>query len=118
LNPIAILNTQSPYANALAQESLDMAMAASSFDQAVWLFFMDDGVLQLVDGQNPKGIGRKAFTKGIAALPLYDIDRIYVCANSLKERGLDTPSFPTDITLVSPTELQQKLTECQHVVRF
>jgi sulfur relay (sulfurtransferase) DsrF/TusC family protein len=40
-----------------------VVLVAAAFDQDVSLSFIDDGVYQLVEGQNPEGIGMKNFSK-------------------------------------------------------
>ena len=49
---------------------------------------MDDGVYQIVEGQNTDGIGMKNFSKTFHALGDYDINKLYVSKESLEERGL------------------------------
>jgi len=49
---------------------------------------MDDGVYQLTNNQSTDDIGMKNFSKTYAALGDYDINQIYVCNDSLAERGL------------------------------
>ena len=46
------------------------------------------GVYQIVEGQNTDGIGMKNFSKTFHALGDYDINKLYVSAESLEERGL------------------------------
>jgi sulfur relay (sulfurtransferase) DsrF/TusC family protein len=41
-----------PYGTVYALESLEVVLIAAAFDQDVSLSFIDDGVYQLVEGQN------------------------------------------------------------------
>ncbi len=79
---------RAPYGQSLAREALDVALTAATFDQQVAMLFMGDGVLQLLKGQQPAAIAQKALDKQLAALPLYDIETIYVEAEALQQRGL------------------------------
>src|SRR5690606_11734711 len=95
-----------PYGQTLAREALDVALTAATFDQAVALLFLGDGVLQLVRDQQPAAIGQKALDKQLAALPLYDIDTLYVEAEALTLRGLSAcdlalPAAPLDATAIA-----------------
>lgn len=84
-----------PYGQSLAREALDVALTAATFDQPVAMLFMGDGVLQLVKSQQPAAIAQKALDKQLAALPLYDVETIYVEAEALQARGLT----PADLAL-------------------
>jgi len=82
------LNRKASYGTAYAIESLEVVLIAAAFEQDVSLAFIDDGVYQIVEGQNTDGIGMKNFSKTYHALGDYDINKLYVSAESLEERGL------------------------------
>jgi tRNA 2-thiouridine synthesizing protein C len=83
------LNRKSSYGTVYAIESLEVVLIAAAFDQDVSLAFIDDGVFQIVNGQNTDGIGMKNFSKTFHALGDYDINKLYVSKESLDERGLN-----------------------------
>lgn len=85
-----------PYGESYAREALDVALAAAAFDQPVAFLFLGDGIAQLLRAQDSVAIAEKSLEKQLAALPLYDIDTIYVDAAALRERGftLDDLSLP------------------------
>ncbi len=82
------INRKAPYGSVYALESLEVVLIGAAFEQNVKLVFMDDGVFQLTNKQNPDDIGMKNFSKTYAALGDYDISQIYVDQQSLEERGL------------------------------
>ena len=82
------LNRKASYGTVYALESLEVVLIAAAFEQDVSLAFMDDGVYQIVDGQNTDAIGMKNFSKAFHALGDYDINQLYVSEESLTERGL------------------------------
>jgi tRNA 2-thiouridine synthesizing protein C len=82
------LNRKASYGTVYALESLEVVLIAAAFDQDVSLTFMDDGVYQIVEGQNTDGIGMKNFSKTFHALGDYEINKMYVSKESLEERGL------------------------------
>ncbi|MEW8683672.1 MAG: DsrE family protein, partial [Candidatus Thiodiazotropha endolucinida] len=57
-------------------------------DQDVSLAFLDDGVYQLVKGQDTAGVDMKNFSPTYQALGDYDVTKLYVEKESLEERGL------------------------------
>ena len=82
------INRKAPYGTIYALEALEVVLIAGAFEQQVTLIFMDDGVYQLTQNQNPAGIGMKNFSKSFGALGDYDVDQIFVDYESLNLRGL------------------------------
>ena len=82
------INRKAPYGTIYALESLEVVLIGAAFEQDVSLAFIDDGVFQLVDGQNAAGIGMKNFAKTYRALGDYEVRKLYVERESLAERGL------------------------------
>lgn len=84
------LNRRSSFGTVYAIESLEVVLIAAAFEQDVSLAFIDDGVYQIVEGQNADGIGMKNFSKTFHALGDYEINKLYVSAESLEQRGLSS----------------------------
>jgi tRNA 2-thiouridine synthesizing protein C len=82
------INRKAPYGTIYAWESLEVVLIGAAFEQDVSLAFMDDGVYQLMKGQDTSAIGMKNFSPTYAALGDYEITKIYVEKESLEERGL------------------------------
>lgn len=115
---IAIINQSAPYGSSNGQESLDMALAMSNFAQDVSLFFIEDGVLQLLTSQHPGAIDNKAYHKTFSALEFYDIESIYVCKQSLTQRGLQVSQLCIPVTLMELEDLSSLLANQQHIMSF
>jgi len=82
------LNRKAPYGTIYAWESLEVVLIGAAFDQEVSLVFLDDGVFQLVKGQDTSGIGMKNFSPTYRTLGDYEVKNIYVDRDSLEARGL------------------------------
>ena len=82
------LNRRSPYGTIYSWESLEVVLIGAAFDQKVSLAFLDDGVFQIVKGQDTTGVDMKNFSPTYAALGDYDVNQLYVERESLEERGL------------------------------
>lgn len=78
-----------PYAGSHAVELLETAMVGAVFDLPVSLLLRADGVWAAVSNQQGAAAGQRTVGKVLSALPTYDIERIYVCAASARERGLE-----------------------------
>ena len=82
------LNRKAPYGTIYAWESLEVVLIGAAFDQEVRLLFVDDGVYQLVKGQDTTEIGMKNFSPTYRTLGDYEVKSIYVDRESLESRGL------------------------------
>jgi tRNA 2-thiouridine synthesizing protein C len=82
------VNRTAPHGTITAQESLEVVLIGAAFEQDIRLAFVDDGVFQLVKGQNTAAAGLKNFAAAYRALGDYDIRFLYVEAESLAARGL------------------------------
>lgn len=72
-----IINQNYPLEDYKAQETLDLALGLSTFEQEVSLLFIDKAILQLLKTQQPKLNYRKDFIATFKAFPIYDIKNVY-----------------------------------------
>jgi len=82
------INRKAPYGTIYALESLEVVLIGAAFEQDVSLAFIDDGVFQLMAGQDTAGSGMKNFSRTYKALGDYEVRKLYVERESLEERGL------------------------------
>ena len=85
---LLVIVRRAPYVGTLAYEALDAVLVAGVFEQDVTVVFMDDGVYQLLRGQNANAIGMRNVGRGLRALETYDVKQVYVDGESLTARGL------------------------------
>lgn len=93
---LTFISRRAPYGQSGAKAMLDMVLSAAVFDQQVNYVFMDDGVQQLRRGQEPSAIDAKNLSAAFSALPLYDVNNIFVDAESLQRRGLTQDQLVID----------------------
>lgn len=106
-----------PYGNSLAREALEAILAAGSFEQNVSVLFMDDGVLQLITGQQPDAIEQKNHESMLNALPMYDVERLYADTDALARYKLGD-SLRDGVTTVSNSDIQQLFQQHDHILSF
>lgn len=82
------INRKAPHGSIYALESLEVVLIGAAFEQDVSVAFIDDGVYQLMQGQDTTAIGVKNFSPTYRALGDYDVNKIYVEQESLELRGL------------------------------
>jgi tRNA 2-thiouridine synthesizing protein C len=106
-----VVNRKPPHGTIYALEALEIVLIASAFDQDVSVAFIDDGVYQLVKGQDTRAIETKNFSAAYRALPDHDVKTLYVERESLHARGLSTDDLLLPVELLSATELAQRMSE-------
>ncbi len=82
------VNRRAPHGTNYAQEGLEVALIGAAFEQDVSMAYIDDGVFQLLQGQDTSEIGTKNFSATFGALGDYEVTKIYVEKESLDRRGL------------------------------
>ena len=117
---LAFLFRTAPHGNAISLEGLDALLAATAFcdEEEIGVFFVDDGVLNLLDGQNPELLLQKDFIRTFKLLDLYDIEQRFVCADSLDQYNLQTEQFIISAEKIDRTSLIKKLSQIEKVFTF
>lgn len=113
-----LVNRKAPYGSIYALESLEVVLITAAFEQDVSVVFVDDGVYQLKKGMQTKGIATKNFSPTYRALEDYDIDKLYVEAESLAARGLTAEDLVTEVKVVDSRALASLMTEQDVVLSF
>ena len=116
MNSFLIISRAAPYGSAAAREALELALACALFDREVALLLLDDAVYQLLPDHSPGGIGQKNLGAIQQSLPLYDVEKIYVCQQSLESRGLTTETLALPVNTVDPQNLKGLLREYEAVI--
>ena len=112
------VNRKAPYGTVYALESLEVVLIAATFDQDVSLAFIDDGVFEIVKGQDTKGIGIKNHSKTYRALDGYDVEKLYVERESLQSRGLSEDDLLVDVQVLSSGEMATLMADQDVVLSF
>ena len=112
------VNRKPPYGTIYALESLEVVLIAATFDQDVSLVFVDDGVYELVKGQDTQGTGIKNHSKTYRALDGYDVEKLYVERESLEARGLGEDDLIVDVELLSSAAMAELMAEQDVILSF
>ena len=117
---LAFLFRTAPHGNAISREGLDALLAATAFcdEEEIGVFFIDDGVLNLLDGQNPELLLQKDFIRTFKLLDLYDIEQRFVCADSLDQYNVQTEQLIISAEEIDRTSLLNKLRQAEKVFTF
>lgn len=117
---LAFLFRTAPHGNTISREGLDALLAATAFcdEEEIGVFFIDDGVLNLLDGQNPELLLQKDFIRTFKLLDLYDIEQRFVCADSLDQYNLQTEQLIISAEKIDRTSMINKLNQAEKVFTF
>ena len=110
------VNRRAPYGTIYALECLEVVLIAAAFDQDVSMVFIDDGVYQLKKNQDTSGIGMKNFSNSYRALDDYDVEKIYVEEESLKNRGLTADDLIIPVEVVAASSLREIMAQQDVVI--
>ena len=120
------VNRKAPYGSIYALEALEMVLISAAFEQNAVIAFIDDGVYQIVKGQDAKAAGMKNFSPAFGVIEMEkedadedpDIDmvwRIVVERDSMEQRGLTAEDFSIAVEVLDSAELAD-LMNAQDVV--
>lgn len=119
--PLLFILRHSPYSSSLLSEGLDAILAALSYDQSVEVLIADDAVLSLLEDQNTEYTGQKNIAKVLSVLPIYGLERIWVCKDSVEKRCLSTDDIANHslpLMLVGYDAQKVVLNEAKHIFTF
>ncbi|MDD8058222.1 MULTISPECIES: sulfurtransferase complex subunit TusC [Shewanella] len=118
MKSLAIVFRHAPFGSTSGREGLDVAMLSASFEQQVSLIFTDEAVLHLLGGQTPEQAGAKDYLSALKALPLYDIETVLVCSDSLQQLGLNASELNIEAEVVGADMITKTLQAVDEVLVF
>lgn len=77
MKSIAFIFTHAPHGNIKGKEGLDMLLSCSLSFSKIGVFFMNDGVFQLMPDQNSNFILLNNYSNAFKILPLYGINNFF-----------------------------------------
>ncbi|MCU1717054.1 sulfurtransferase complex subunit TusC [Pseudomonas sp. 5P_3.1_Bac2] len=113
---LLIISRQAPWAGPSAREALDIALAGGAFDLPIALLFLDDGVLQLSNAQQPTSLQQKNLSANLQALPMFGVEQLYACQRSLAERGLTEQQWTMQVERLDDAQLSGLLDRFDQVI--
>lgn len=93
-------------------------LATSAYTENLAAFFMDDGVYQLIHQQQSAAILAKDHSAMFKLCELYDIENIYVSAESLAKRDITSDQLLMPVTVLTQEALHNQLLAYQIKLMF
>ena len=112
------VNRRAPYGSVYALESLEVVLIGAAFEQDVSMAFIDDGVYQLMKGQDTKDVDMKNFSPTYRALEMYDVEKLYVDKASMDERGLTPEDLIVPVEVLDTQQLADLMEEQEVILSF
>ncbi|HEX9183311.1 MAG TPA: sulfurtransferase complex subunit TusC [Burkholderiales bacterium] len=112
------VNRKAPHGTIYALEGLEVVLISAAFDQDVSLAFLDDGVYQLLKGQETKSLEVKNFSPTYRALEGYDVEKLYVERESLEARGIREEQLLVPVQVVSAKEMAELMEQQDVIIGF
>ncbi|WP_165312428.1 sulfurtransferase complex subunit TusC [Vibrio ziniensis] len=118
MKKVAFIFHTAPHGTSSAREGLDAILAASAYSEELAIFFVGEGVLQLLNGQDPSQVLSRDYISAFKLLDLYDIEQRYICEQSLQDWGLGASDLIIDGKIVSPQQIAQQWNEFDQLLTF
>lgn len=115
---LLVLFTRPPLTGLQAREGLDAALISSTFEQNTALAFIGEGVLQLLPDQQPDALQLKGIQAMLKALPLYDLDQVYVDQQALNHYGLTPEQLLLNTLTLDTAGLQALIGNSRNLLTF
>jgi tRNA 2-thiouridine synthesizing protein C len=112
------VNRKAPYGTIYALEGLEVVLISAAFSQDVSMAFLDDGVYELVKGQQTKAIEMKNFSPTYRALDGYDVEKLYVEKESLEVRGLSEENLIVPVQVLNAGQLGELMQQQDVIISF
>ncbi|SJL85203.1 sulfurtransferase complex subunit TusC [Vibrio palustris] len=118
MNRIAFVFHTPPHHTSAGREGLDAILAASAYSDDIGVFFIGEGVLQLMKHQAPEKILSRNYISAFKLLELYDIEQCYVCEDSLREWGMSGDDLIMDCQVLSRQALSESMNQFDSLLNF
>lgn len=118
IKKILYVNRRAPHGTVFALESLEVALIGAAFEQDVSILFEGDGVFELLKHQDTKSLGTKNFSPTFRALEMYDIEKLYVEADSLSNKGLSVDDLLVPVEVLNANAVRDLIVDQDVVLSF
>jgi len=119
MKKIAFVFSHAPHGTSFGREGLDAVLGVSLIIEKISLFFIGDGVLQILKSYKSENILARNYTSSFRILPIYGIKNFYCCKSSLIDRGLNFPNqFILKVNILSSYFFRLKLDDHDAIINF
>ncbi len=106
---IAVIFQTPPYGRSHGREGLDALLATGAFTEDIGVFFVGEGVYQLLKNQDPSNILCRNHSKTFGLLEMYDLTQVFVVEEDLQQRHLTIGDLIIPVNLISTDKFGQMI---------
>ena len=119
MEKIAFVFSHAPHGTSFGKEGLDAILGISAIIKKISLFFIGDGVLQILKHSKSENILARNYTSSFRILSIYDIKDFYCCKSSLIDRGLYPHNqFILKVNILNSYFFRIKLDDHDAIINF
>ncbi|QJC38242.1 sulfurtransferase complex subunit TusC [Enterobacteriaceae endosymbiont of Donacia marginata] len=121
MNKIAFIFSKSPYGNSVGKEGLDALISISSLTEDIALFFIGDGILQILKKQKTEKFLLKNYSISFGILKLCNINNYFICSKSLEILGIKNykkKHWILPVQIINPLMWQKKISNYNIILNF
>jgi len=113
---ILIQSTHLPYSTSYPIDAYEAALAASNLGLKVKFVFVDKAIHQLNAHQQARSIAHKSIAKKLMALPLFDIEDLFLLHQA--PQRVKHLVLQEEIKIITDAQFQNLCSQAQHVLVF
>ncbi|CAL4324977.1 Protein TusC [Buchnera aphidicola (Thelaxes suberi)] len=115
----AIIFSSAPYENNIGYEGLNIALVLASLEKKISLFFLEDGIFQILNHQNPNYINCHNSSLSFKIFKMYKLINFYISIESLQKRGLfSNNDFIVPVNIFNISKISEKIKKCNFILKF
>ncbi|CAL4325364.1 Protein TusC [Buchnera aphidicola (Eriosoma grossulariae)] len=119
MKSVAFIFSHSPYGCNIGREGVDSVLSASLVFKKIGLFFVNEGIFQLIPNQQPQKILLHNYLLLLELLPIYGIKTIYCCKKSFKDRGMSNiNNLSFNVKYLNPKDLKKYINNYNFIINF
>ena len=116
MKSICIVFNKAPYGSQSSRELLDIALMSAAFDMPIKALFIDKGIYQLVENQQPEYLDIKNHSPTFKALELYGIEDVFIQREALKKYAIDEDKLMPIAQLADHETISQHINNSDFVI--
>lgn len=117
MKKLLFVQSRAPHGTLFGQEGLDALLMGSAFAECSVLL-IDDGIYQVLAGQDAGELGTKDYSVSYKALADYGVERIYCSERHLQARALTTADLLVDVEALSDDGVRALMAEHDAILSF
>lgn len=117
MKKLLFVQSSAPHGTLWGQEGLDAILMGSAF-ATCRVLLLDDGIFQVLAGQDTGALGTKDYSVTYRALADYGVEDIYCSQSHLQARGLSVQDLLLPVTPLSDSDVSALMAEHDVILSF